>query len=72
MVFCGDGGGGHFRGVTPGQRESLGAAPVLPRGDREQFVNALEALVQEVLEEQVAIMMMMPSIKISKGTERDF
>ena len=59
VVFCGQGGrggggGGHFRGVTPGQREPFcAAAPVLARGDREQFVNALEALVEEVLQEQM-------------------
>ena len=67
MVFCGDGGGGHFRGVTAGQRESLAAAPVLPRGDREQFVNALEALVQEVLQEQVAMMMMKIAARDRRG-----
>ena len=64
VVFCvgegGDGGGGHFRRVTPaatGQREPAAfhacAAPILAGGDREQFVNALEALVEEVLQEEI-------------------
>ena len=59
----GGGSGGHFRGVTPaaGQREPAAfracadaAAPVVLAGggDREQFVNALEALVEEVLQEE--------------------
>ena len=83
MVFCvgegGDGGGsgGHFRGVTPatGQREPAAfhacaaAAPVVLAGggDREQFVNALEALVEEVLQEEIKKGMMgLASIDVSR------